>query len=179
MTNYYTSDLHLGHANIIKLCNRPFHTVEEMDHALIDNWNARVHRDDHVYIVGDFSFRSKRPVSDYFDKLAGHKHLIIGNHDGSWMRNFDLEAFFESVDNELMIVDRNRHVIMNHYPLMTFPRKSYLVYGHIHNDKPASYWPVLKTYEHALNASVEVNGYMPVTLDELITNNAMWRSDEA
>jgi calcineurin-like phosphoesterase family protein len=38
---------------------------------------------------------------------------------------------------------------------------------------------VLKTYEHALNASVEVNGYMPVTLDELITNNAMWRSDEA
>jgi calcineurin-like phosphoesterase family protein len=95
------------------------------------------------------------------------------------MRNFDLEAFFESVDNELMIVDRNRPVIMNHYPLMTFPRKSWLVYGHIHNDKPASYWPVLKTYEHALNASVEVNGYMPVTLDELITNNAMWRSDEA
>ena len=43
---WITSDTHFGHANIIGLCNRPFDSVEEMDHALIDNWNARVGADD-------------------------------------------------------------------------------------------------------------------------------------
>ena len=28
---YYTSDLHLGHNNIIKLCDRPYYDSEEMD----------------------------------------------------------------------------------------------------------------------------------------------------
>ena len=39
---FYTSDLHLGHANIIRHCNRPFASVEEMDEVLIENWNAKV-----------------------------------------------------------------------------------------------------------------------------------------
>ncbi len=178
MVSYYISDLHFGHANIIKLCNRPFASIDETDHTLIDNWNARVHHDDNVYVIGDFSFRSKRPVSYYLEKLKGHKHLIVGNHDKKWMRNFDAHVYFESIDEQLEIIDNDHPIIMNHYPLMSFPRKSYLVYGHIHNDKPASFWPLLRTYEHAFNASVEVNGYMPATLNELITNNAEWRKSE-
>ena len=39
---YFTSDLHLGHKNVLKLCNRPFSSIEEMDACLIDNWNSRV-----------------------------------------------------------------------------------------------------------------------------------------
>lgn len=70
--NYFTSDLHLGHENIIKLCNRPFDDVYEMNQILIENWNARVHRDDHVYIVGDLSFRGKPSVVSYLEKLKGN-----------------------------------------------------------------------------------------------------------
>ena len=33
---YYTSDLHLGHANVIRHCDRPFADANEMDAALID-----------------------------------------------------------------------------------------------------------------------------------------------
>ena len=32
--NYYISDLHFGHANVIRHDNRPFADVEEMDRAL-------------------------------------------------------------------------------------------------------------------------------------------------
>ncbi len=31
---YFTSDLHLGHANIIKYCSRLFEDVSKMDDAL-------------------------------------------------------------------------------------------------------------------------------------------------
>ncbi len=33
--NFFTADLHFGHANIIKYCKRPFTDVAAMDRALI------------------------------------------------------------------------------------------------------------------------------------------------
>ena len=85
----YTSDLHLGHANVIRHCDRPFADADEMDAALINNWNAKVHRNDTVYIVGDFLFRAKRPAEGYLSSLKGKKHLIIGNHDKYWMKKIN------------------------------------------------------------------------------------------
>ena len=46
--NYYISDLHLGHGNVIRFDGRPFGDVAEMEQALISNWNSRVGRDDTV-----------------------------------------------------------------------------------------------------------------------------------
>lgn len=47
---FFTADLHLGHENIIKQCQRPFNNVEQMDKELIKNWNSVVNVDDEVYI---------------------------------------------------------------------------------------------------------------------------------
>lgn len=55
--NYYISDLHLGHYNILKMCNRPFETVEEMQGKITENWNNVVKNDDHVYVLGDLFYR--------------------------------------------------------------------------------------------------------------------------
>lgn len=43
--NYYISDLHIGHANIVRFDNRPFADLNEMHRAIIDNWNSRVKTD--------------------------------------------------------------------------------------------------------------------------------------
>jgi calcineurin-like phosphoesterase family protein len=60
MTNvYFTADQHFGHAGIIGLCKRPFRSVEEMDEAMIANWNAVVGPDDEVWHLGDFAYRIK------------------------------------------------------------------------------------------------------------------------
>ena len=77
--NYFTSDLHLGHRNIIRLCNRPFATIEEMDETLIRNWNAKVTNGDTVYILGDLLFRNEKPAEEYLKQLKGKKHPIIVN----------------------------------------------------------------------------------------------------
>lgn len=57
---YFTSDLHLGHANVIRHCNRPFSSAEELDEVLIQNWNSRVTNNDTVYILGDLMFRNQK-----------------------------------------------------------------------------------------------------------------------
>ena len=47
--NFYIGDPHLGHEAIIRLCNRPFADVDEMDEAIISNWNSRVTNGDTVF----------------------------------------------------------------------------------------------------------------------------------
>lgn len=42
-----------------------------MNQILIENWSARVHRDDHVSIGEDLSFRIKYSVANYLNGLKG------------------------------------------------------------------------------------------------------------
>lgn len=77
--NYYTSDLHLGHENIISICKRPFATVEEMDEILITNWNSVVKAEDTVFILGDLIYKNARAPEYYLDRLKGKKVLILGS----------------------------------------------------------------------------------------------------
>lgn len=39
---FFTSDHHFSHANIIRYCNRPFASAEEMNQELIRRWNQTV-----------------------------------------------------------------------------------------------------------------------------------------
>ena len=50
---FLIGDLHLGHANIINYCSRPFlaSDVREMDHVLIKNWNYTISPANSAYII--------------------------------------------------------------------------------------------------------------------------------
>jgi calcineurin-like phosphoesterase family protein len=77
---WFTSDPHFFHANVIKYCDRPYASVEEMNEALIANWNSVVKPEDTIYCLGDFSL-AYRPVELFTRRLNGIKVLIPGNHD--------------------------------------------------------------------------------------------------
>ena len=81
MANFYISDLHIGHENILRFDNRPFADVSEMNNKLIENWNARVHSNDTVYILGDFIWAKESEWPSIVGSLGGNKVLIRGNHD--------------------------------------------------------------------------------------------------
>jgi len=67
MTIYFTSDMHLGHKNIIKYSNRPFNSLVEMDQVIIDNYNSVVKKGDTVYDLGDFCFTNPKKYVDRFN----------------------------------------------------------------------------------------------------------------
>jgi calcineurin-like phosphoesterase family protein len=122
---FVTADLHLNHCNIIKYCNRPFKTVEEMNKTLINNWNSKVTKEDVVFHLGDFCFG---PYKEFERKLNGKIVYIKGNHD----QNIK-EAVYSS------ILNFNNHRILlihnaNHKFVQEFKDSVDVVFfGHVHN----------------------------------------------
>jgi len=177
---FFIADMHLGHANIIKHCDRPFSSVEEMDEHLISAWNKSVRPNDSVYILGDLIFRSTASPDSYLSRLRGKKHLILGNHDKDWVKKVDMPQYFVSVERFAEISDGKHKITLCHYPLMSWnhmAKGSYMIHGHLHNNREAFYFPMLRQMPNLLNAGVEINGYRPVNFDVLVKNNEIFKSD--
>ncbi len=180
--DYYISDLHLGHSNIISLCERPFQSIEDMDEAFINAWNLKVRKKaDTVYIVGDLVWE-KADALKYVERLNGRKVLIIGNHDKKWLAKQDYTKYFEQIVPYLEIKSNNVDITLCHYPMLEWngsrklgsKKLGYHIYGHIHN-RYSYIYRTLFMMPHALNAGVDINGFEPVTFSELIKNNETYK----
>lgn len=91
---YFTSDTHFGSSRTLNLSRRPFSTVDDMDKAMLDNYNSKVTDDDIVYHLGDFG--------DYkFAKsMNGHKSLIWGNYElNEFISRYNILEILESSDD--------------------------------------------------------------------------------
>ena len=175
---YFTADLHLGHNNIIASCGRPFSDVDEMNNAIIGNWNSRVTDRDDVWVLGDVAYRSAEHVGTFLGRMKGRKHLVLGNHDRSWMKTLDASEYFVSIEQMSFLSLEGRNIILCHYPMMEWDGShhgSYLVYGHIHGNYGQSFWPLISSNDHMLNAGVDINGFYPVTFPELVENNRRFK----
>ena len=172
---YYIADTHFGHQNILSFTKRPFSSIEEMEKALISNWNSTITDNDEVYIVGDLFYREHHPER-ILSQLKGKKTLIIGNHDEHWLTD-ECKSYFTEIKTSLEIIDHNHCVYLCHYPMVSYPKQSraYMIHGHIHNDTLFDYWCILLKRSRILNAGVDINHFKPVTLDELITNNTKYK----
>ena len=95
MTLWLTSDLHFGHENIIRYCDRPFADVDEMDAELVRRWNERVAPDDVVWVLGDVALGPIHRSLGLVAELAGDKRLVSGNHDRCWPGNKHPERWME------------------------------------------------------------------------------------
>lgn len=177
---YFTSDLHLGHENIIRFSNRPFSSIEEMNRTLIDNWNSRVTDRDDIYILGDM-FHKATDIEKILGKLKGRKHMVIGNHDYTWMKKVDMAKWFIEINNIIVLKEGGRTMTLCHYPLLSWPHMEYggwCIYGHIHNSIPeGTGWDFISQNPRLLNAGVDINGYYPVPFEELITNNEIFKKE--
>ncbi len=189
MTSWYTSDLHLGHTRIIELSGRPFADVDEMNRAIIRNWNEVVGPGDHVFVLGDIVMGRFAENVELVRQLQGTKWLVPGNHDRvhpayRGMRS-DLvpgwRAMYEAVGLHILHHTISRTVGGHLVTLCHFPwvgddlgrdeLDSYrpvddgrwLLHGHVHER--------YQTTGRQINVGVDVWGYAPVsehTLADLI-----------
>ncbi len=164
MAHWYTADLHFGHGNIIRLCNRPFRDADQMDAILMENLKCCVGRGDHLWIVGDFAFgrRSNDTVwlRELFDQLPGaRKHLLIGNHD-----NFHTQELpWDSLSHLVELKDGPKNSRANtlcHYPMVTWNhsrRGALQLFGHVHDN-----WAGTR---NSVNVGVDLWDFMPVRIE--------------
>ena len=117
MRIFFTSDLHLGHANILQFTSRKkkYKTIEEHDEDIIARWNKQVKPNDVVYLVGDIIWSTVKNPKEILSRLNGEKHLIIGNHDAVKMIQA-LKLGYKSATYFMKFHIAKNLISVSHYP---------------------------------------------------------------
>lgn len=151
---YLTSDMHFGHRNVIRFCDRPFADEKEMCNGLIDNWNKVVGPNDFVFSLGDFSWWTGRhDVKRLVGRLKGRKYFIPGNHCKEGMYELVDDSNFHECSDIVVLYVRGQEgdprfkdvkvyeIVLCHYPLTCWSHSNYAncyqFFGHIHS-KPGT-----------------------------------------
>lgn len=159
MTIRFISDLHFGHANIIRFDGRPYTNVEDHDKDLVHRWNLEVKNpNDLTYVIGDIFWRPAEESLPIIKQLRGRKVLVTGNHDrfvkGKSIEDQLLRAQFEEITDLKKINLENKKIIMCHYPIPQFDghfgATSVHLYGHVH-----------QTFEYDLMRKWVAEGRLP------------------
>lgn len=165
---WFTSDTHYWHKNVIKYCNRPFSSVEEMNETLISNYNNVVSQEDTVYFLGDVIFGGTTKARAIIERLNGEKHLIIGNHDVVNRAEKWLKLGFKTAVHSMKLGNFN----LSHFPYAGFEADErhfehrlkdegdWLFHGHVHQ-----HW---KQKDRMINVGVDIWDFYPVSLPDLL-----------
>lgn len=161
---FLISDLHLGHIGVTQFLNedgsklRPWDNIEDMDEALISNWNSVVTNRCKVYVLGDVVINRK-----HFHKLSrlnGEKVLVKGNHD--LFRLEEYTPYFKDV-RAYHVLD---NMLMSHIPVHPHSQGRFRanIHGHLHSnnimlgeEKDPFYF----------NVSVEQINYTPIAFESI------------
>lgn len=154
---YFIADTHFNHENIIKYCNRPFKTTQEMNDYIIKKWNSVVKSEDIVYHLGDVGFGTIDELKNLLNKLNGTKILIMGNHDARRSLKTWKEIGFSEVHKKKLII---HSLVLTHEPIQELEENQINVFGHIHNK------PLEDSFEknNHICVSCEVIDYTPIKI---------------
>ena len=172
---WFTSDLHFYHRNIMNYCNRPWKTVEEMNEALINNWNSVVKDGDIVFNLGDFAFASNSKWKELLEKLKGKHYLIIGNHDVSRYPGTKIMELFERVEQQILLKIDEQYVYLNHYPFLCYGgsyrnNAVWQLFGHVHSSPNSSGLDdsrLIHLFPYQYDVGVDNNNYTPISWNQV------------
>ncbi|MGH9517426.1 MAG: metallophosphoesterase family protein [Terriglobales bacterium] len=159
---WFTADFHLGHTNIIRYCDRPFTSAEEMNQAILERLNTLVKANDILYFLGDFAMGSVKQIGEYRRRIRCNRICAVpGNHDKQARK---LKDEFSWLDNLAEISIHGQPIVLCHYALRVWNRSnrgSWHLYGHSHGrllDIPTSL---------SMDVGIDTHDFRPWHYDEI------------
>lgn len=119
---YFTADLHLAHPSVAA---KRGYKKDDHDRMIISKINARVGKDDELYILGDISSGATESLKAALSKLgslyvpAKRRHLILGNHENFKVRDSNLSLFQEQfgyIETMSIVKLHTINFIISHLP---------------------------------------------------------------
>ena len=166
---WFIADTHFFHEGMLKFTDQngqrirhQFDNINQMNEAIISNWNSVVKPSDKIYHLGDVTFKYGKQLNELMSRLNGHKRLIVGNHDEG--KEHTLTQWFEKISCWRLFKLEDMYLTATHVPihsdsLMTKKLPGFNVHGHLHKKQVAD-----KRY-HCV--SVENINYTPIHMDEV------------
>ena len=177
---WFTSDLHFHHNNVIKHCDRPFSSKEEMTEALIENWNKRVKKREEVWVLGDFSFAGIERTREIVKRLNGDIRIVRGNHDKPARQLIEM-GFSNVYENHSIWLGGYKVNLSHfpHYPNQTEKENPYLDRRYLHKRIVNDGLPLLHGHTHSeenvrthngleIHVGVDAWDYRPVSSNEIL-----------
>lgn len=169
---WFTSDTHFGHENVLRFAERPWNNIDAMNRGIVANINSRVLPDDHLYILGDYSFKLHMPEAAALRQSIRCKnvHLVPGNHDKDWTVQGFSNYFI--VEPPICKVTYKEHgFICSHYPMADWQGMNWgsiHLHGHIHS-RGLEYNLFNQAQGlYRYDVGCDANNYTPVSADEII-----------
>jgi calcineurin-like phosphoesterase family protein len=177
---FYTSDLHLGHENIIKYCDRPYTGAVAMDDDIMARWNETVAPGDEIWVLGDLALGKLESGLARVARLNGKITLVPGNHDQVWrkhgakarrVKGLYKEVGIKIADDPQFTELGEHHVEISHFPFRheregdkfydwrPTSQGQWLLCGHVHEK-----W---RQRGRQINVGVDAWGGYPVSADTI------------
>jgi calcineurin-like phosphoesterase family protein len=165
---WFTADFHLGHKNIIRYCNRPFETAEEMNQAILQRLNDCAKANDILYFLGDFCIGPKVRAAEFRRQIRCMKIFAIpGNHDKETKK---LTQEFAWLNNLAEVLVNGQRIALCHYAMRVWNQSSrgaWHLYGHSHGRLPD-----LGT-SLSMDVGVDTHDFRPWHFDEISERMAL------
>lgn len=134
---FFTADTHFWNEDAIRNGLRDFTSVEDMNKALIENWNSVVSDADDIFHLGNFSSGDAKQNLEILSQLNGRKHLILGNTDWKMLSESSngLEDYWLSVEHYLELQVKELKIVLSHYPMLVWNEShagSWMLHGMCH-----------------------------------------------
>lgn len=153
------SDTHFFHVNIGRYCDRP----EDWHERIVDNWSSLIAPDETVFHVGDLALGKKENLEDLASLLNGRLYLMRGNHDRRGKAFYQRLGITLIPDPYEILHSSGLWLIFSHRPMLPLRPGALNLHGHIHNKLAPALGP------RHVNLCVEVRGYRPWRLNEILT----------
>lgn len=169
------ADNHFGHKGVCEFLApngvdklRPWNCPNEMDEALVENWNEVVDPKDRVYVLGDVAINRKAVQT--IGRCHGRKVLVKGNHDIFALK--DYLPFFDDIRAYVVKkTPQGGKLIMSHIPIHeeSLGRWGLNIHGHLHAHTVKRVSNPSFDDTRYVCVSVEQTNFTPITLEEAVS----------